>query len=283
MAVEAVAAPVPMDEDDASVGDPQRCSQYARSIYAYLKEREAKYLLPADYMQSQRDINSNMRSILVDWLVEVAEEYKVVPETLHLCVSYIDRFLSRVPVARSKLQLVGVSCMLIAAKFEEIHPPGVDEFVYISDSTYTRAEILAMESTVLNRLQFDLSAATPKAFLQRYVRAAQAACGVDETAASLCSYLCELTLPEYALLAFRPSEVAAAAVRLALHTLRLPPWHASLEHETGYTADALAPCVAELLRVHRAAASNKLQAVREKYSAPRHRSVSLLRPAESPP
>ncbi|EOD34317.1 hypothetical protein EMIHUDRAFT_55395, partial [Emiliania huxleyi CCMP1516] len=197
---------------DASVGDPQRCSQYARSIYAYLKEREAKYLLPADYMQSQRDINSNMRSILVDWLV--AEEYKVVPETLHLCVSYIDRFLSRVPVARSKLQLVGASCLLLLIKHHHlrqisphlpISPRQVDEFVYISDSTYTRAEILAMASTALTRPRHlpDTSTTLPRHFLG--VHPAQAACGVDETAASLCSYLCELTLPEYALLAFRPS------------------------------------------------------------------------------
>ena len=64
-----------------------------------------------------------MRSILIDWLVEVAEEYRLVPETLYLAVNYIDRFLAHVPVNRSKLQLVGVTCMLIASKYEEIHPP----------------------------------------------------------------------------------------------------------------------------------------------------------------
>ena len=77
-----------------------------------------------------------MRGILIDWLVEVAEEYRLEAETLYLAVNYIDRFLSQVPVNRSKLQLVGVTCMLVAAKYEEIHPPAVDEFVYISDNTY---------------------------------------------------------------------------------------------------------------------------------------------------
>jgi len=63
----------------------------------------------------QRGITSNMRETLVDWLVEVADEYKLLPETLHLSVSYIDRFLSIEPVSRSKLQLLGVSSMLIAS------------------------------------------------------------------------------------------------------------------------------------------------------------------------
>ena len=78
---------------------------------------------PYAHLQSQRDINATMRSILIDWLVEVAEEYRLVPDTLYLAVNYIDRFLAHVPVNRSKLQLVGVTCMLIASKYEEIHPP----------------------------------------------------------------------------------------------------------------------------------------------------------------
>lgn len=73
----------------------------------------------------QRDINHTMRGILVDWLVEVAEEYKLVPETLFLAVNFIDRCLSKYSCQRSSLQLVGVTCMLIAAKFEEIYAPQV--------------------------------------------------------------------------------------------------------------------------------------------------------------
>ena len=73
----------------------------------------------------QRDINHTMRGILVDWLVEVAEEYKLVPETLFLAVNFIDRCLSKYSCVRSSLQLVGVTCMLIAAKFEEIYAPQV--------------------------------------------------------------------------------------------------------------------------------------------------------------
>ena len=73
----------------------------------------------------QHDITAQMRAILVDWMVEVAQEYKLVSETLYLSVSYVDRYLSAVPVQRNQLQLVGVTCMLLASKYEEIYAPQV--------------------------------------------------------------------------------------------------------------------------------------------------------------
>jgi len=97
--------------------------EYFNDIYNYLRESEVKRLPKSNYMTKQPDISHSMRSILVDWLVEVAEEYKLHTETLYLAVSYIDRFLSYMSVQRSKLQLVGTACMFIAAKYEEIYPP----------------------------------------------------------------------------------------------------------------------------------------------------------------
>ena len=84
-----------------------------------------------------------MRSILVDWLVEVAEEYKLSLQTLYLTINYIDRVLSVMSVLRGKLQLVGTACMLIAAKFEEIYPPDISDFVYITDDTYNAKQVCA--------------------------------------------------------------------------------------------------------------------------------------------
>ena len=117
--------------------------------------------------QVQHDINPVMRGILVDWLVEVAEEYKLSQENLFLSTNYVDRFLSVMPVLRGRLQLVGVTCMLIASKYEEIFAPQVEDFVYITDSTYSAAEVLQMEVTVLNALHFNLTAVTPYCFLKR--------------------------------------------------------------------------------------------------------------------
>ena len=97
----------------------------------------------AQYMElMQPDITPDMRSILIDWLVEVAQEYRLQHETLHLSVRLIDQFLSRQPVARNKLQLVGVTCMFIASKFEEIYAPQVRGLAKSQQSTSTELKII---------------------------------------------------------------------------------------------------------------------------------------------
>lgn len=108
-----------------------------------------------NYMEAvQQDANAHMRGILVDWLVEVAQEYKLVSETLFLAVNYIDRFLSCEVSPRRKLQLVGITCMLIAAKYEEIYAPQIEDFCYITDNTYSREEVIAMEQQVSNGILY---------------------------------------------------------------------------------------------------------------------------------
>ena len=125
----------------------------------------------------QSDVNPAMRSILVDWLVEVAQEYRLTSDTLFLSIAYIDRFLSLLDVKRSRLQLVGVTCMLVASKYEEIYAPQVEEFCYITDNTYTREQMLDMEAEVLNTLAFDITQPTTKTFLRRFIKAASGAYG----------------------------------------------------------------------------------------------------------
>ena len=103
---------------DGEEGDPQLCAPYASDIYSYLRsmEAQAKRRPATDYIAAvQFDVTPNMRSILVDWLVEVAEEYKLVSDTLYLTISYVDRFLSVRALNRQRLQLLGVSAMLIAS------------------------------------------------------------------------------------------------------------------------------------------------------------------------
>ena len=92
-------------------------------------------------MQKQPDITTNMRCVLVDWLVEVVDEFSLQPRTLYLAVSLIDRFLSHMSVLRGKLQLVGTTAMYIAAKIEEIYPPEIRDFAYITDNTYTLQQV----------------------------------------------------------------------------------------------------------------------------------------------
>ncbi|XP_017428376.1 cyclin-A3-2 isoform X3 [Vigna angularis] len=163
--------------------DPQLCGPYSSDIYQYLCGLEvAPRLRPIpDYVQKvQNDVDGNMRGVLVDWLIEVAEEYGLVSDTLYFCVAYIDRFLSLKVLSRQRLQLLGVAAMLVASKYEEVKPPEVEDFCYITDNTYSKEEVLNMEADILTALKFELGAPTVGTFLRRFCGVGQE--GVDNSA-----------------------------------------------------------------------------------------------------
>ncbi|KAJ6730507.1 CYCLINS [Salix viminalis] len=258
--------------------DPQLCATIACDIYKHLRASEMKKRPSTDFMDRvQKDVNASMRAILVDWLVEVAEEYRLVPDTLYLTVNYIDRYLSGNVMSRQRLQLLGVACMMIAAKYEEICAPQVEEFCYITDNTYFRDEVLEMESTVLNYLKFEMTAPTAKCFLRRFVRAAQ---GINEAPSMqlecLANYIAELSLLEYSMLCYAPSLVAASAIFLAKYIL-LPskkPWNSTLQHYTLYKPVDLSDCVKDLHRLCCGSHNSTLPAIREKYSQHKYKFVA---------
>lgn len=262
--------------------DPQMCSSYATDIYHHLRMAELKRRPATDFMEVvQQDINASMRGILVDWLVEVAEEYKLVPDTLYLTISYIDRFLSGNVVNRQRLQLLGVSCMLIASKYEEICAPQVEEFCYITDNTYNREEVLEMERRVLRHLHFELTGPTTKSFLRRFIRAAQAGQKVPTLQLEfLGNYLAELTLVEYSFLHYLPSMIAGSAVFMAKATLdpTSKPWNSTLQHYSGYKASELKECVKAVHELQCNMKNCTLPAIREKYRQHKFKCVATLAP-----
>lgn len=268
---------------DTDHSDPQMCSTYAADIYMHLRMAEVKRRPTTNFMETmQKDISPAMRGILIDWLVEVAEEYKVMPDTLYLTVTYIDRFLSCNTVSRQQLQLLGVSCMLIASKYEEICAPQVEEFCYITDNTYRREEVLEMERSILRELKFELTTPTTKTFLRRFIRAAQASCKAfpNLVLEFLGNFLAELTLAEYSFLGYLPSMVAASAVFLAKLTLdpSSHPWDATLQHYTGYKAEDLNKCVRHIHHLQTNTKSCTLPAIREKYRQHKFKCVATLTP-----
>ncbi len=113
-----------------------------------------------------------MRAILIDWLIEVHLKFKLLPETLFLTVNIIDRYLEKEQVQRTKLQLVGVTSMLIASKYEEIYAPEVRDFVYITDKAYSKEEILKMEFKIITALDFNLTFASSYRFIERFCKVA---------------------------------------------------------------------------------------------------------------
>ncbi|CAI9094418.1 OLC1v1030157C1 [Oldenlandia corymbosa var. corymbosa] len=265
---------------DGKTKDPLMCGLYAPDIYRTMSAIELGRRPSADYMvKLQKDITHSMRSILIDWLVEVSEEYRLVPDTLYLTVNLIDRFLAGNYLEKQKLQLLGVTCMLIASKYEEICAPRVEEFCFITDNTYAKDEVVVMENKVLNYLEFQLSVPTTKKFLRRFIQAAQASYKVPSVQLEfLANYLAELTLLEYSFVKYLPSIVAASAVFLARWTLDQSdhPWTPTLEHYTSYKSHQLETTVLELRDLQLNTAGCRLNAIREKYRHSKFHSVATL-------
>uniref|UniRef100_A0A8C6L593 G2/mitotic-specific cyclin-B2 n=1 Tax=Nothobranchius furzeri TaxID=105023 RepID=A0A8C6L593_NOTFU len=253
--------PKEFDIDSENSEDIYICPEYAKDIFDYLKQREEKFIL-TNYMPRQPSLNPEMRAILVDWLVEVQENFELYHETLYLAVKMTDHFLSKTPVHKEMLQLVGSTTMLIACKFEEISPPFAEDFLYICDDAYTREELIAMEANILKTLSFDINIPIPYRFLRRYAKCASA--GMDTL--TLARFYCEISLMEMDLVSVRGSLLASACLLMALVTKDLGGWCPILQFHSGYQTSDLAPVVRRLHSLLLAPPDDKLRAVRNKYS-----------------
>ena len=173
-----------------------------------------------NYMEMQKDLAWKMRGILTDWLIQVHSRFRLLPETLFLCVNIIDRFLSARVVSLVKLQLVGITCMFIAAKVEEIISPSARNFLYCADSSYSETEILQAERYVLKTLDWNLSYPNPIHFLRRISKADQ----YNVQTRTIAKYLMEIQCLEWRLISASPSLLAAASVWLARLILGREDW-----------------------------------------------------------
>merc|ERR1712055_658518 len=257
-----------IDAEDAS--NPQLCTEYAQEIYAYLRQLEKRGAVRFDFL-SGCPITEKMRAVLIDWLVEVQMQFKLLQETLFLTVNTIDRFLAveGKNVYKSRLQLVGVAAMFLVSKIEEVYAPAVSDFVYITDNAYTGAEIRQMELEIIRALNFDFCQPISLNFLRRYSKAGD----VDMLQHCLAKYILEACLLDYTLLGTPGSLLASAALCLSL--LVLDPslttetvWNKTLAFYSGYTAKQVLDLVPKLANnMIKMNSSTKLQAVRNKYTS----------------
>ncbi|KAL5199972.1 hypothetical protein ABZP36_021175 [Zizania latifolia] len=264
------------DIDSCDASNSLAVVEYVDEIYSFYRRSEGSSCVSPNYMSTQTDINEKMRGILIDWLIEVHYKLELLDETLFLTVNIIDRFLARENVVRKKLQLVGVTAMLLACKYEEVSVPVVEDLVLICDRAYTRADILEMERMIVNTLQFDMSVPTPYCFMRRFLKAAQS----DKKLELLSFFIIELSLVEYEMLKFRPSMLAAAAVYTAQCTINgFKSWNKCCELHTKYDEEQLMDCSKMMVELHQKAGHGKLTGVHRKYSTFRYGCAAKSEPA----
>lgn len=235
-------------------------------------------------MLRQREITNKMRTILVDWIIEVHYKFRLQPPTLWLCINILDRYLSKAQVARTKLQLVGVTALLIACKFEEVYPPEVNDCLYITDNAYDKAEILKMEIAMLTALDFTVCIPTGYHFLNRFLNAIQAS---DRTR-FLASFYAERNLQESDMLEYPPHKFAAAALYAALKqqscqfsSLRqASPWHMILQEESGLQEsdiiDIARTIIKHVAEDAETASRRRLVSAKKKYTSDKYQNITQL-------
>jgi cyclin B len=184
--------------------DPQVNNEYLSEMYhnLLLEEENVKSLF--GYMKNQTDMNEKMRAMLIDWIIDVHFKFKLKADTLFLTVWLIDKYLSLKKIKRNKLQLIGVTCMLIACKYEEIYSPEVFDFVYITENSYEKKDIINLELEILTLLDFNITVPTSNSFYE--IISSSLSFSTQEF--FLGKYLLEMFLLDYRSLKYKPSEIA---------------------------------------------------------------------------
>ena len=189
--------------------NPQIPKEYINDIYKHLNLIEYDDLPLKNYINIiQTDINEKMRLILLDWLVEVHIKFNLLTETLFITISIIDKYLSKKNIHRKYLQLLGITSLLIACKYEEIYPPQIKKLIHMTDNAYNKNQVLKMEYQILDILNFNISFPTSLKFLEIFKNRIN----LDDKDFYRCLYFIEVCLIDYKSSFYNPSLIAATSL-----------------------------------------------------------------------
>jgi cyclin B len=196
--------------------DPQLALEYVEDILCNFYKTESNpnnqmFYPYANYMRlNQRDINDQMRVILFDWIVDVHQKWKLLPDTLFLTFNIIDRFLGVKATPRDELQCVGVGALLVACKYEEIYFPEITDFQEITDNAFSKYEIIKKEFDILGYLQYDLTVPSSLRFFEVF----NVYLKIEGRDRAAILFLLELCSFDYGMIKYKPSLVATGCIML---------------------------------------------------------------------
>ena len=235
--------------------NPQLVKIYFNDIFSFLESTEESFQVKSDYFLLHTEINHTSRAFLVDWLVSLHSKFRLLQETLYISVNLVDRYLSKRMVTKKQLQLVGVTAMFIAAKYEEIYPPNVRDFLSATEQAYTKQHLIKMEVDMLKVINFQITFPTAWRFMEKYPEL------ISNENGLLAEYLLELGQVEFIIVKYKPSIQAASVIYLSnLLQRKNQVWKLEELHEP-----QMQDCVKDFLKVFKSAASHPLTSVRDKY------------------
>ena len=143
-------------------------NEYLDEIYInlLLDEKKFKNKINPEYFSFQKSINYKMRSILIDWIIEIHFYFKFLKKTLFQTVYIIDAYLSKKNIDKKFLQLLGVASLLISCKENEIIYPSLNKLIQLTDNAFTISELKNMEIKIMKTLNFDVLSPTAEEFFE---------------------------------------------------------------------------------------------------------------------
>ena len=249
-----------IDKKDAN--NLATCAEYAEGIISYLRNKEESMYVKEGFLKDQPEVNDKVRIGAVEWMVEAQLRFKLENETLFLAVNILDRFLEKEKVTKLKMSLLAATVMLIAAKYEEIYPPHLRDFISAAERPLNRDDMMRTELSILETLKYDLSIPTTLRFLQRYSKLTQC----DETVLNLAQYICEIQLLDSKMAKHSPSIMAAAGLYLSQKALKKATSNVELFwKEAKHTEADIQKCAKEMLANMQIKEKIALSNIRRKY------------------
>ena len=281
-----------LDEDDkirvkyfniSNINNIQIPKEYINIIYYNLLKEEEKGINPMPdytYMSRQKEINDKMKSILVDWIIDVHFKFGFTDETLFMTISIIDRYLSICQITRTNFQLLGITALMIACKHEEIDLPKIDDFIYITDNAYVKNEVIKMEEDVLYKLNFSFLYPSPIKFFE-YL---SLHFGFSKKHHMMGKYLMESFLLDVKNVKYKPSIISCACAYIVMKFFKMANYHDSYnkkfynldETVERYSEHNIKECAKDICLLVDNINKTNYQACLKKYSKPEQEKVSII-------
>ena len=269
--------------DESKITNVQIPKDYINTIYYNLLQEESNPSMISlkqnkNFMVEQKEINSKMRSILIDWLIDVHFKFGFTDETLFLTVSIIDRYISFSQITRANFQLLGITALMIACKHEEIDLPKMDDFIYITDHAYVKNEMIKMEYDILNILNFSFLYPSPIKFFE-YL---SLHFNFDKKMHMMGKYLMESFLLDIKNFKYKPSIIACACAYIVMKFFKLKNYYEAYDKkfynlkEGEYTEGNVKECAKEICLLVDNINKTNFQACLKKYSKSEQEKVAIL-------
>ncbi len=258
--------------------------EYMNTIYYNLLKEEDEGITPKpkyNYMKEQKEVNLQMRSILIDWIIDVHFKFGFMDETLFMTVFIIDRYLSVNQISRKKFQLLGITALLIACKHEEIDLPKINDFTYITDNAYVKEEVITMENDVLKVLNFSLLYPSPIKFYE-YL---SVYFGFNKKMHLMGKYLMETFLIDLKYIKYKPSIISSACVYIVMKFFKMKNYQESYDNKyyslitdenAKYSEHDVKDCAKDICLFVDNINKTKFLSCQKKYAKPELEKVSIL-------